>query len=245
MIKVGVADYGMNVWYGGYYDYEKRLDDLKAIGFDGRERLSPIDSEDAVNKLIALAKRGMDFATVEGVNYEQSMKLTAAFGRKYIWADKSPYAGNFDEYCRTNGYLEKACADYGIRPAVHNHLGSFVETQAQLEEFLARCPGTGLILDSGHLCVGGGNLLEVAEKYFDRIDAVHIKAWHANDRNNIRDGYFTGLGQGNWFIDNEGLVKLLLKKGYDKWIFIEHDAHLREPLLDLKESREILRSWGV
>jgi len=29
-MKIGVADYGMNVWYGGLYDIEERLADLKA-----------------------------------------------------------------------------------------------------------------------------------------------------------------------------------------------------------------------
>ena len=30
MIKIGVADYGMHVWFGGMYDYEKRMADLRA-----------------------------------------------------------------------------------------------------------------------------------------------------------------------------------------------------------------------
>jgi hypothetical protein len=28
-MKFGVADYGMNVWYGGLYDIEERLLELK------------------------------------------------------------------------------------------------------------------------------------------------------------------------------------------------------------------------
>lgn len=245
MIKVGVADYGMNFYYGGFYDYAQRMDDLKAIGFDGIERLSPISNDDAVDKMIMLAERGMSFATVEAKDPERSIKLTAAFGRKYIWANKSPFASDFDSYCRTNNYLEKTCLKYGIHPAVHNHLGSLVETQEQLEKFLALCPDTGLILDTGHLAVAGGDIIGILEKYYDRVEAVHVKSWHTNDPDNIKNGYFCGLGQGNYFIDNEKFVKILLEKGYDKWIFIEHDTHLREPLLDLKESRDILRSWGV
>ena len=34
-MKIGVADYGMNVWYGGQYDYLDRVKELRAIGFDG------------------------------------------------------------------------------------------------------------------------------------------------------------------------------------------------------------------
>ena len=53
-----------------------------------------------------------------------------------------------------------------------------------------------------------------------------------------------------WYLDTrsfteKGLYSKLLEKGFDKWIFIEHDTHLREPLEDLAESREILRKWGI
>lgn len=247
MIKTGVADYGMNCYYGGFYDYSARMDALAKIGYDGIERLSPLNYADACQKLIILAERRMSFSTVEAADTEQSIKLTAAFGKKYIWADKSPFASSFDDYCRTVSYLEEACAKYGICPAVHNHLGSLVESQEQLEEFLARCPGTGLILDTAHLAVAGGDILYILAKYFERVKAVHIKGWHINDplKKNIREGRFCGLLQGNYDIDNEGFVKELLRRGYGEWVFIEQDTHLREPLEDLKESRQILQSWGI
>ena len=37
MAKIGVADWGMYVWYGGRYDYEERVKSIKEIGFDGVE----------------------------------------------------------------------------------------------------------------------------------------------------------------------------------------------------------------
>jgi hypothetical protein len=39
MNKIGVADYGMDVWFGGNYNLEQRLRKLKAIGIDGIEWL--------------------------------------------------------------------------------------------------------------------------------------------------------------------------------------------------------------
>ena len=32
-MKFGVADYGLNVWYGGDFDHEERLVRLKEIGY--------------------------------------------------------------------------------------------------------------------------------------------------------------------------------------------------------------------
>lgn len=247
MIKVGVADYGMHVWFGGMYDYEKRMADLKKIGYDGIERLSVEDADDVMRKLVCLAKLQMDFATVENKNIERMLKWTAALGKKYIWANKSIYIANdFDAYCRNTEYLAQACREYGIRAAVHNHLGSLVESQDELEEFLRRCPDAGLLLDTGHLGVAGGDVLEIADKYYDRIVAVHLKDWVSTDPSApewYRRGYFTGLGHGNMPIDNEGVVKLLKKRGYDGWIFIEEDTHKRDPFEDLAECSETIRSW--
>ncbi|NLM77460.1 MAG: TIM barrel protein [Ruminococcaceae bacterium] len=247
MLKIGVADYGMSVWYGGLYDYEQRLDDLKAIGYDGLERLPAASADSAMQKLVALAERRMDFATCETNNIELNIKWTAALRKEYIWANKPAYIkDDFDAYCRTTRHLCQACARYGIRASVHNHLGSLVETQEQLEEYLARCPEVGLIFDTGHLGVAGGDLLHIVEKYYDRITAVHLKGWYSTD-SSAKDwwaqGYFCGLGQGNTEIDNEGVVKALVGKGYDKWLFIEHDTHKQDPLLDLGESRKLLAGW--
>ena len=247
MLKVGIADYGMNQWYGGFYDYEQRMDDIKALGFDGLERLCPTDAADALQKASILAKKGMDFATCLAPTIEQKIQWTAAFGKSYIWTDIIR-AENLDVLCRRVNYLTETCKKYGIRAAMHNHLGTLVETQEQLETFLKACPDAGMVFDVGHLAVAGGNVREIMDKYYDRIEAIHLKGWVMKDpdqSNWQQRGYFCGLGQGNFPVDNEYVVKTALEKGFDKWIFIEHDTHLREPLDDLAESREILRKWGI
>ena len=44
MIKVGIADYGVNQWEGALYDYRDRLTMLKEIGYDGIERVEAKDA---------------------------------------------------------------------------------------------------------------------------------------------------------------------------------------------------------
>lgn len=250
MRKVGIADYGMNVWYGGMMDYEQRLLDLKAIGYDGIERLTPVDAADAVYKAATAKKLGMDFATVLAPTLDTKVQWTAAFGKKYIWTDTNvnQLTGTMDKYCRTVNYLADICEKYGIKTGVHNHMGNIVETQEELEEFLERCPKAGLVFDVGHMAVAGGNVREVMDKYYDRIVAIHLKEWVSTDPDAKEwwdRGYFCGLGQGNTAVDNEYVVKTAIERGYDGWIFIEHDTHKREPLEDLADSREILRKWGL
>ena len=127
MLKIGVADYGMFVWEGGLFDYEQRLRDIKAIGYDGLERLRPVSESDAINTAAMVKKLGMDFATCLAPTAEKSIQWTAALGKDYVWADVS--AKNFNDFCRQVNVQARACERYGIRVALHNHLGSLVETQ--------------------------------------------------------------------------------------------------------------------
>ncbi len=247
MIKVGVADYGMYVWEGGMFDYEARCRDLKAIGYNGLERLRPLTESDAIHKAATVRKLGMDFGTCLAPDIEHSIQWTSALGKEYVWTAVT--GTTFDDFCRQVNKQSKICMEWGIKAALHNHLGQLVETQAQLLEFLERCPDCNLILDTGHLAVAeGGDPLYIVENYFDRISVIHLKNWVMTDENkeiwNER-GYFTGLDKGNYPIQNKECVEALVKKGYDGWIFIEHDTHLDEPLIDLKKSRDVLRSWGV
>ncbi len=49
-MKIGVADYGMNVWDGGLYDIESRLLSLRDIGLNGTERLEAATPADALSR---------------------------------------------------------------------------------------------------------------------------------------------------------------------------------------------------
>jgi len=245
-MKVGVADYGMNFWNGGMFDYEKRVLDLKSIGYDGTERINPVSGEDAVNIAAMLKKYEMSFGTCLASTAHKSIQWTAALGGEYVWTNVR--ATEFDRFCRQVNIQAAACARYGINVAIHNHLGSNVETQEELEEFLRRCPTANIVLDTGHLNGAGGDSLEIIEKYFDRIQVMHVKDLLITNPQEVEwfnRGRFCELGGGNIDLDNAAVVKLLLKKGYDGWVFVEHDIHIREPLEDLKVSRDFLEKAGI
>lgn len=247
-MKIGVADYGMNVWYGGCFDLELRLKALREIGYDGIERLDgAVSADDALHKAALFRKLGMDFATCRGPNLETCIQWTAALGKDYIWiAVPSTGSRDMEKYCRQANALAEACAAWNIKAVVHNHLGQTVEKQAELETFLKNCPDCGLLLDTGHLAAAGGDCLQIVEKYFDRIVSVHVKDYLllkpelGLDKSSER-GRFCELGAGNTSLDNAAIIKLLVKKGYDGWILVEHDTHLQEPLKDLAISREYIR----
>lgn len=247
MIKVGVADYGLFVWEGDFFDYLERCKMVSSIGYDGLERLSPQTAEQALTLAAGVHRMGMDFATVRAATAELSMQWTSALSKKYMWTNVC--GKDFDSFCRQVNIQVEHGKRWGIKIALHNHLGSLVETQEQLLAFLKACPECQLVLDTGHLTVAeGGNPLYIVENYFDRIAAVHVKEWVSTDKtaqNWYDRGYFCELGAGNVPFDNDKIVKLLIEKNYDGWIFVEHDSHKRDPLIDLKISRDYLKKLGI
>lgn len=245
-MKVLIADYGLNVWYGDIYDYEERLTMLKSIGYDGLERLHA-RTEAEVLYTSALANRlGMSFATCEGGTRAQSILWSSALGQKYVWVNND--ARDFETFCRQANAQIKAARRQGITAALHNHLGSPVETQQQLIEYMNRCPESGLILDIGHLVGAGGDPLEIIDMFFERIVMVHLKDFVFMDTSSsnwwerLR---FCELGTGELGNLTLDVLKKLSDMGYSNWLAVEHDTHLVDPVADLKNSREFIRRAGI
>ena len=247
-MKFGVADYGMNVWDGGNYDFETRLEELRKIGYDGTERLECIDAANALSKAATYRRLGMSFATCRGPNPETTLRYSAALGLEYIWLTPGDSARKVDmeTFLRRSRRFVEIANRFGVKSALHNHLGTRIENQEELDLFMKECPGASLLLDIGHFHGAGGDILGTIDKYFDRIAAVHFKdvfikdekigldAWHERLR-------FCELGAGNCGEPWDEAAKLLKKRGYDKWVLVEHDTHLRDPLLDLKVSLDALK----
>lgn len=245
---LGVADYGMDVWYGGNYNLEQRLLALKECGFDGLEFLRGGDSADAMHNAVTFHKLGMDFASCRMADPEQAMKCACAFGKKYIWFPMRPTRDiPFGDYCRRANDFVKAARYYGLSAGLHNHLGNRVENQQELDDFMAAVPGAELVLDIAHLHAAGGDCVGTIRKYHDRIAAVHFKDVYYKDLSIGLDRWperlrFCGLGCGNAGMDMEAIARALQDCKYSKWIHIEHDTHLQDPLIDLKNSADLLKS---
>lgn len=247
-MQFGVADYGMNVWYGGLFDIEERLLALRNIGYNGTERLEASGPSDALYKAALYKKHGMDFSTCRGPNVQNTIEWSAALGKKYVWLQTGANARDtdFTMFCRQANAMVESCKRWGITPAIHNHMHQRVENQKELEDFLAACPGVGIVFDTGHLSCAGGDPAEIVRKYHKRICVMHLKDVFLTDPakglNEKRDNYrFCELGAGNNGFSNDGVLKALREVGWDGWIHIEHDVHLRDPLVDLKTSIDFVK----
>ena len=246
-MKYGVADYGMNVWYGGLYDIEGRLLDLKKIGFDGTERLETVSPSDALQKAVLYRKLGMDFSTCRGPSVQVSTEWTAALGKNYVWltSGQNDREVEFKVFCRRANAMIKDCAKWGITASIHNHLGQRVENQRELEDFLKACPDAGIVFDTGHLSMAGGDPVEIVRKYHKRISVMHLKdvfLTGGTRQDGIKEYRFCELGAGNNGFLNDKVIEMILKVGWDGWIHIEHDVHLRDPLKDLAVSLKYVKN---
>jgi inosose dehydratase len=122
-------------------------------------------------------------------------------------------------------------AGRGMRLAYHHHMGTVVETEAEIDRLMAATrPAVGLLLDTGHLAYAGGDVLAVARRHADRIVHVHCKdvrpsvlaAARGADRSfldAVVDGVFTVPGDGS--LDYRALLRVLRDTGYAGWLVVE------------------------
>lgn len=243
MIKFGVADYGLNVWDGGLYDIESRLLDIKKLGLSGTERLDAASPSDAMRKAALYRKLGMDFGTCRGPGVQSGIEWTAGLGKKYVWITPGSLDSglDFDIFTLRVNAFAAAAAKYGLRCGIHNHFNSRLETQVDIERYLEACPGAGLVFDVGEIGLAGGNPAAIAKKYLNRICAVHLKdAERVGGRIEYR-----ALGGGEFGVINRKTLEVLIKSGYDGWVFIEPEDSRLNPLDELSNSLDYLKRGGL
>lgn len=152
----------------------------------------------------------------------------------YTWNWDAPQSLTNDEIkhmFKTLDEITMICEDNGIANVLHPHLMTVVETKSDVERVLDGCD-VKWCLDSGHLAIGGVDVLEFAKAAFDRIGHVHLKDVNLSkvsrvlDRSQsimegVQDGLFTVLGQGD--VPIAELVTFLEGHGYQGWYVIEQD----------------------
>ncbi len=164
--------------------------------------------------------------------------------------------GAWDDFAGALTRVGEHLREHGLRLAYHHHMGTVVETEADVDLLMARTgEAVGLLLDTGHLAFAGGDPEAVAWRHGDRIVHVHLKdvrsdvvADHRRRGGSfldaIRSGVFTVPGDGA--IDFEAVLSALRGHGYDGWLVVEADqdpAHA-EPRTYARMGYEHVRAAG-
>ena len=119
----------------------------------------------------------------------------------------------------------------GLWLAYHHHMGTVIETQAEIDRLMVVTgPEVGLLLDTGHLTFAGGDPALAARQHAARIVHVHCKDIRRAVLQDViaRDlpflaavleGVFTVPGDG--CVDYAALLKPLAEAGYRGWLVVE------------------------
>ncbi len=137
-----------------------------------------------------------------------------------------------------------AVADYlqdqGMRMAYHHHMGTVVQSAADIDALMAHAgSAVGLLLDTGHATFSGADPVALARRYHDRIAHVHckdvrpdvmdrVKAADMSFLAAVKEGVFTVPGDG--CVDFVGVFREL--PNYSGWLVVEaeQDPQKAHPL---------------
>lgn len=152
--------------------------------------------------------------------------------------------------------VEATAREHGLQLAVHPHVGTAIERDREVQRLLAETD-VSLCLDTGHLSIGGVDVVELATSHVARIAHVHLKDVHSPLAAPVREGeldyghavrlgLYRPLGQGDVLVG--AVVQALETGGYDGWYVLEQDVRLASvpprgggPIADVHASAAFLR----
>ena len=208
----------------------------------------------------------------------EQAKQQAAFGRElgltelYVASNLTPerraIAGQVTEATATPAEALRPLADLldeigritlreGVRACFHNHVGSPVETRAEIDRLFGQVDRDVVFqgADLGHLAWAGDDVVKFTRDYAPSIKTLHLKdiaprvraegvAQHWDYRGFSDHGIFAELGEG--IVDFPAVFAALKDAGFQGWIVVETDVTTKPSALESATiSRNYLRSIGV
>lgn len=186
---------------------------------------------------------------------EQSRSIQ---GQKKSIFKQKPVFNDEDWAKLAEGYneLAKLAAEKGMKVCLHHHMGTGIQTPAEIDRYMAEVnDDVYLLFDSGHLYYSEGSqqaMLDVLAKYIDRICHVHlkdvrdevvaeVKAKDLSFLEGVVKGTFTVPGDG--VIDFKPIFELLDKHNYQGWMVVEaeQDPAIANPLEYAIKGRQYIK----
>jgi myo-inosose-2 dehydratase len=138
------------------------------------------------------------------------------------------------QFCSRMTEFADLLAAEGLTLCYHHHMGTIVESRADIAAFMAACgPSVHLLLDTGHATWGGCDPAELARTYRRRISHVHAKDVRRPVMEEARAGDWSfldavlgkGSAPGVYTVPGDGMVDYIAVfrelPGYDGWVIVE------------------------
>ena len=176
------------------------------------------------------------------------------FDDKYVMNDEE-----WDKLCTGLNKLGKVAKDMGITLTFHHHMGTVVQTAAEIDRMMENTDPElfNLLFDSGHLAYCGEDYMYILKKYINRIKHVHlkdirpdviadVKAKGESFLQGVRKGTFTVPGDG--VIDFAPIFEVLAENNYEGYVLVEaeQDPAIANPFeYALKARKYIAEKAGL
>jgi inosose dehydratase/3D-(3,5/4)-trihydroxycyclohexane-1,2-dione acylhydrolase (decyclizing) len=162
--------------------------------------------------------------------------------------------GDWAEFGKRVTQVADAVAAEGLTLVYHHHMGTVVESEADIDAFMAATgPSVGLLLDAGHATFAGADPVALAKRYRARIHHVHckdvrravmedVKARDTSFLDAVVEGVFTVPGDGS--VDFAAVLREL--PGYAGWLVVEaeQDPEKANPLTYAKLGHANLKRFA-
>jgi inosose dehydratase len=163
---------------------------------------------------------------------------------------RSPDESRLQRMKELMGIVANTTLAEGVRSALHQHVGTFIETEEEtrnvLDAFDGRTLGFGP--DTGHLSWARVNVRGMIHDYSDRVQAVHVKDCRMSVADKAREAdltYQQTVAAGLWVEPGRGELPLEsmlaeLPRGFSGWLIVEVD---RPDIADPFESAKASAAW--
>lgn len=164
-----------------------------------------------------------------------------------------------EEWTRlANGYnkLAKLAAEKDMKVSIHHHMGTGVQTPAEVEKYMTMTnDDVYLLFDTGHMYFSEGtqeSVDAVINNYKERIVHVHLKDVREDVLKKARDekwSFLKGVKAGVFTVPGDGIIAfdhtfdVLAKDNYEGWMVVEaeQDPAIANPLEYAMKARNFIK----
>ncbi len=142
----------------------------------------------------------------------------------------------------------------GMKTAFHYHIGTGVQSLEETDRLMAMTDPdlVGIVFDTGHSTLSGGNPVELLRKHIGRVNHIHFKDLRSAVYNqakaedwsflkSVKEGLFTVPGDGD-MVDWNSIFDILNNSNYEGWIVVEaeQDPAKADPLEYAMKARKFI-----
>jgi inosose dehydratase len=163
----------------------------------------------------------------------------------------------WEQFAKTLNQVGAITLEYGVRSCFHNHVGSTIETRAEIDRLFEMVDRTLVFHgpDIGHLAWAGADPVAYCKDYAQEIKSVHLKdiypdvlqkglenKWTYGEFSD--NGIFAEIGEG--MVDFAAIFDILRAVDYAGWIVVEIDRTTKASALESSTiSRNYLKTLGL